>query len=49
MKTRTCLRLGISEPLEGLGAEGDDALVVTLVPRSGSQDLTVASVKIEFA
>ncbi|KAK3001488.1 hypothetical protein RJ639_008367 [Escallonia herrerae] len=49
MKTRTCLRLGISELLEDLGADGDDALVVTLVPRSGSQDLTVAGVKIEFA
>ncbi|KAL6991024.1 catechol oxidase [Sarracenia purpurea var. burkii] len=47
-KTKTYLRLGITELLEDLGAEDDDAVVVTLVPRSGSDDVTIGGAKIEF-
>lgn len=47
-KTKTCLRLGISELLEDLGAEDDDGIVVTLVPRSGAGKVTVGGAKIEF-
>jgi polyphenol oxidase len=40
--------LGITGLLEDLEAEGDDTLVVTLVPRTGGDSVTVANVKIEF-
>ncbi|CAI0468567.1 unnamed protein product [Linum tenue] len=45
-KTRTCLRLGITDLLEDLDAEGDDSVVVTLVARTGVAG--VGGVKIEF-
>lgn len=32
---RTDLKLGITELIEGIGAEGDDTVTVTLVPRKG--------------
>ncbi|KAH7836475.1 hypothetical protein Vadar_019320 [Vaccinium darrowii] len=47
-KTKTNLRLGITELLEDLGAEDDDGIVVTLVPRSGADNVTVGGAKIEF-
>ncbi|CAL1397923.1 unnamed protein product [Linum trigynum] len=43
---KTKLRLGISDLLEDLEAEGDDSIMVTLVPRSGVA--SVGGVKIEF-
>ncbi|KAJ6423486.1 hypothetical protein OIU84_024444 [Salix udensis] len=47
-KSKTTLVLGITRLLEDLEAEGDDNLVVTLVPRSGGDLVTINSVKIEF-
>ncbi|KAJ6314310.1 hypothetical protein OIU78_017891 [Salix suchowensis] len=47
-KSKTTLVLGITRLLEDLEAEGDDTLVVTLVPRSGGDLVTINSVKIEF-
>ncbi|CAK9146419.1 unnamed protein product [Ilex paraguariensis] len=49
MKINTCLRLGLSELLEDLEAEDDDAVLVTLVPKFGGDDVTIAGAKIEFA
>eukprot|EP00258_Populus_trichocarpa_P014840 XP_006370115.2 polyphenol oxidase, chloroplastic [Populus trichocarpa] len=47
-KSKTTMVLGITGLLEDLEAEGDDTLVVTLVPRTGGDSVTVANVKIEF-
>uniref|UniRef100_A0A5B6ZD77 Putative polyphenoloxidase n=1 Tax=Davidia involucrata TaxID=16924 RepID=A0A5B6ZD77_DAVIN len=48
-KVRTCLRLGITELLEELGAEDDDSLLVTLVPRSGGSGVvTIGGIKVDF-
>ncbi|KAF9666697.1 hypothetical protein SADUNF_Sadunf16G0255700 [Salix dunnii] len=47
-KSKTTLVLGITRLLEDLEAEGDDTLVVTLVPRSGGDRVTINSVKIEY-
>ncbi|KAI7981283.1 hypothetical protein LOK49_Contig53G00021 [Camellia lanceoleosa] len=47
-KIRTGLRLGITELLEDLGAEDDESVLVTLVPRYGSDAVTIGGVKIEF-
>ncbi|XP_059623046.1 polyphenol oxidase, chloroplastic-like [Cornus florida] len=44
----TCLRLGISELLEDVGAEDDDEVVVTLVPKNGKDLVTIGGIKIEF-
>ncbi|KAM7492470.1 hypothetical protein LguiA_035391 [Lonicera macranthoides] len=41
MKIKTCLRLGISELLEDLGADDDDSVLVTLVPRAGVGLVTI--------
>ncbi|KAK6932521.1 Polyphenol oxidase, C-terminal [Dillenia turbinata] len=46
MKIKTCLRLGISDLLEDLEAEDDETVEVALVPRRGSEAVTVDSVKI---
>ncbi|CAK9151778.1 unnamed protein product [Ilex paraguariensis] len=47
MKVKTDLRLGLSELLEDLEAEDDDAVLVTLVPKFGGDNVTVAGAKIE--
>ncbi|XP_059623036.1 polyphenol oxidase, chloroplastic-like [Cornus florida] len=47
-KTNTRLRLGISELLEDLGAEDDDEVIVTLVPRNGKGLVTIGGIKIEL-
>ncbi|KAK9150045.1 hypothetical protein Syun_008354 [Stephania yunnanensis] len=41
MKIKTSLRLGITELLEDLGVEDDDELVVTIVPRIGTQNVII--------
>ncbi|GKV00890.1 hypothetical protein SLEP1_g13501 [Rubroshorea leprosula] len=46
-KTKTCLRLGITDLLEDLGAEDDDSVIVTLVPKYGA--VRIGGIKIEFA
>ncbi|KAF5182131.1 Polyphenol oxidase protein [Thalictrum thalictroides] len=47
-KLHTCLRLGITDLLEDIGAEDDDEIVVTLVPRQG-KDVTIEGIKIVVA
>ncbi|KAG5561581.1 hypothetical protein RHGRI_004584 [Rhododendron griersonianum] len=47
-KIKTRLRLGISELLEELGAEDDENVLVTLVPKSGAGDVSIDGVRIEF-
>uniref|UniRef100_A0A6N2KXI7 Polyphenol oxidase C-terminal domain-containing protein n=1 Tax=Salix viminalis TaxID=40686 RepID=A0A6N2KXI7_SALVM len=42
------LTLAINELLDNLDAEGDDSLVVTLVPRSGKNPVSIGGVKIEY-
>ncbi|XP_041026021.1 polyphenol oxidase, chloroplastic-like [Juglans microcarpa x Juglans regia] len=45
-KKKTYLRIGISDLLEDLGAEDDDSVVVTLVPRFGKGQATIGGIKI---
>ena len=45
---KTCLRLGITHLLEDLGAEEDDGIMVTFVPKQGHGDVTIGGAKIEF-
>ncbi|CAK9136637.1 unnamed protein product [Ilex paraguariensis] len=47
-KIKTNLRLGITELLEGLGAEDDERVLVTLVPRNGCNSVTIGGIKIEL-
>ncbi|KAL2969230.1 hypothetical protein AAZX31_15G068700 [Glycine max] len=47
-KMKTNLRLGITELLEDLGAEDDEHVVVTLVPKFGKGHVIVGGIKIEF-
>ncbi|KAG6641172.1 polyphenol oxidase, chloroplastic-like [Carya illinoinensis] len=47
-KKKTRLRIGISDLLEDLGAEDDDSVVVTLVPRYGKGQATISGIKIEL-
>ncbi|KAK8484044.1 hypothetical protein V6N13_032657 [Hibiscus sabdariffa] len=46
--SKTCLRLGLSDLLEDLGAEDDDSLVVVLVPKCRNGNIKIGGVKIEF-
>ncbi|PON53724.1 Polyphenol oxidase, C-terminal [Parasponia andersonii] len=46
--TRTCLRLGISDLLEDVGADDDESVVVTLVPKSGKGLVTIGNIGIEL-
>ncbi|KAK6255473.1 hypothetical protein SCA6_016778 [Theobroma cacao] len=48
-RMKICLRLRLTDLLEDLGAEDDDSVVVTLVPRKGKGVVTVGGIKIEFA
>ncbi|KAL5576776.1 hypothetical protein UlMin_018475 [Ulmus minor] len=47
-KKKTCLKLGISDLLDDVGAEDDDNVLVTLVPRSEIGKVTVGGIKIVF-
>ncbi|KQK10135.1 polyphenol oxidase I, chloroplastic [Brachypodium distachyon] len=47
-KIKTKLRLALNEQLEDLDAEGDESVVVTLVPRQGKGKVKIGSVKIEL-
>ncbi|CAN6683279.1 unnamed protein product [Malus baccata var. baccata] len=47
-EVRTSLRLGITDLLEDLGADGDDSIKVTLVPKYVKRPVTVRQIKIEF-
>nr|BAM15848.1 hypothetical protein [Portulaca oleracea] len=48
-KMKTTLRLGLTDLIEDLGADDDDGVMVTLVPRSGKEVTIIKDVKIEFA
>ncbi|KAK2968734.1 hypothetical protein RJ640_005921 [Escallonia rubra] len=41
-------KYGINEVLEELEAEGDDIILVTIVPRTGCEDVSIDAIKIEF-
>ncbi|KAL5096665.1 hypothetical protein RYX36_000992 [Vicia faba] len=45
-KIITCLRLGLTDLLEDLDVEGDDTVVVTLVPRCGKGLVKIKNIKI---
>ncbi|KAK7246547.1 hypothetical protein RIF29_41416 [Crotalaria pallida] len=47
-KMKTHLRLGITELLEDLDAEDYNAILVTLVPKSGQGHVTIGGIKLEF-
>lgn len=44
--TKTSQRFGLNELLEDLGAEDDENVLVTLVPRQGRGDVKIGSIKI---
>ncbi|XP_039019709.1 polyphenol oxidase, chloroplastic-like [Hibiscus syriacus] len=45
---KTCLRLGLSDLLEDLGAEDDDSVMVILVPKCVNGNVKIDGIKIEF-
>ncbi|CAO2823814.1 unnamed protein product [Amaranthus hypochondriacus] len=46
---KTTFRVGLTELIEELGADDDDGVTVSLVPRAGKDNVIIKSVKIEFA
>ncbi|KAL5978416.1 hypothetical protein ACLOJK_029533 [Asimina triloba] len=47
-RLNTYLRLGITDCIEDLGADADDEVEVTLVPRLGTDAVTIGGIKIEL-
>ncbi|XP_058756109.1 polyphenol oxidase A1, chloroplastic-like [Vicia villosa] len=47
-KINSCLRLGLTDLLEDLDVDGDDSVVVTLVPRCGKGLVKIKNIKIEL-
>ncbi|KAI7737742.1 hypothetical protein M8C21_020755 [Ambrosia artemisiifolia] len=47
--SKTNFRAGLTELLEELEADDDDNVLVTVVPRSGSEDITIDAIKIIYA
>ncbi|KAH6764132.1 hypothetical protein C2S51_015381 [Perilla frutescens var. frutescens] len=47
-KVKTRIRLGLTELLEDLDVEGDDKLLVSLVPKAGGEEITIGGVKIVY-
>lgn len=47
-KMKTNLRLGLTDLLEDLGAEDDDSVIVTLVPKFGKGLARIGGIKIDF-
>jgi polyphenol oxidase len=45
---KTTAWFGISDLLEFIGANGDDKINVSIVPRSAGDQVTVGSVRIEY-
>ena len=45
---KTQLNLGISDLLEDLGADDDETVIVTLVPKSGIGKVKIDGIKIDF-
>ncbi|KAJ8427593.1 hypothetical protein Cgig2_027714 [Carnegiea gigantea] len=48
-KVKNSFRVGLTDLIEDLGADNDDALMVKLVPRAGEDAVVITNVKIEFA
>nr|XP_043620652.1 polyphenol oxidase I, chloroplastic-like [Erigeron canadensis] len=48
MKMTSAARFGLDELLDDTNTEGDEYAVVALVPRTGTQDLTIEEIKIEL-
>ncbi|XP_071691821.1 polyphenol oxidase I, chloroplastic-like [Rutidosis leptorrhynchoides] len=48
-QSKTNFRAGLTELLEELEADDDDNVLVTVVPRSGSEDITIDAIKIIYA
>ncbi|EYU26236.1 hypothetical protein ABFS82_08G199400 [Erythranthe guttata] len=46
---KTRIRLGLTELLEDLDVEGDDKILVTLVPKAGGEDITIGGINIIYA
>ncbi|XP_050368620.1 polyphenol oxidase, chloroplastic-like [Argentina anserina] len=44
----TSMRLGITDLLDDMGADGDDSIKVTLVPKHVKRPVTIGKIKIEF-
>ena len=42
------MRIAITELLEDLDADDDDSVIVTLVPRAGTDDVTIGGIEIQF-
>ncbi|CAL9772534.1 unnamed protein product [Musa acuminata subsp. burmannicoides] len=47
LKTRLCL--GITDLLEDIGAEDDDSVLVTIVPKAGKGKVSVGGLRIDFS
>ncbi|KAL5575468.1 hypothetical protein UlMin_017167 [Ulmus minor] len=47
-KKKTCLKLGISDLLDDVGADDDDNVLVTLVPKTEIGKVTIGGIKIDF-
>ncbi|KAF6163119.1 hypothetical protein GIB67_024983 [Kingdonia uniflora] len=47
-KLKTDFKLGITDLMEDLDAEDDDEVVVTIVPRQGTEGVTIGGIKIVF-
>ena len=47
--SKTNFRAGLTELLEELEADDDDNVLVTIIPRSGSEDITIDAIKIIYA
>ncbi|XP_058101433.1 polyphenol oxidase, chloroplastic-like [Magnolia sinica] len=49
LKMKTSLRLGITDLLEDIEADGDEEIVVSIIPRAGNgEDIVIGAIKIEF-
>ncbi|XP_057537562.1 polyphenol oxidase I, chloroplastic-like [Amaranthus tricolor] len=46
---KTSFRVGLTDLIDDLGADDDDGVMVSLVPRAGKDNVIIKSVKIEFA
>ncbi|KAL8031879.1 hypothetical protein ABFX02_13G058200 [Erythranthe guttata] len=48
-RTKSKIRLGLTELLEDLDVEDDDQILVALVPKAGGEDITIGGIKIIYA
>ncbi|KAL9661218.1 hypothetical protein QQ045_026040 [Rhodiola kirilowii] len=46
---KTCFKLGLTDLLDDLDADDDETVVVTLVPRAGSDTVKIGGIRIELA